>query len=294
MTSAARLAALAGGAALAVFVGTRWLGGDGGAPDDVGRVAIRDVLVGRDAEVHEGRLEGCNASSCELDGRRFERRALAFVGLGVESATPPPVEDPGHDELHLRGGGVVHEQLAQIDADAVFVGARRFERNEVAWVVLAAEAEPPGPQAGQQAPAPPSAPPPIRPPPPPPTDPGQPPPVRTPRPADDPVEPCPPDRPLGGSLELELVYTPRAVSTAATSRRVSGSGSSRRIRPGSGPTPLGSPHHSDAITYRLTSSGCSDMPDPQARSAARLGSRVRDGWISGRSVRWESPISPAE
>ena len=282
MLSGARIAALAGGSALAIFAATRWLGGDAGAPDDVGRVAIRDVLIERDAAVHEGRLEGCNASSCELDGRRFERRALAFIGLGVESATPPPVEDPSQDELHLRGGGVVHERLAQIDEDAVFAGARRFERNEVAWVALAAEAEPPGPQT-TRAPPPPPGPPPIQPPPPPdpptdpPTDPGPRPPVRRPRPANDLVKPCPPDRPLGGSLELELVYTrERFYRCDQQARLWFGLIPSNQVQ--KWPFELGSPHHSDAITYQLTSSGCSDMPDPHGEICTAPG-ETRSGRV---------------
>jgi hypothetical protein len=266
VTAAGRLAALAGlgGAAAVAFVVTQWLGGDRGAPDDVGRVAIRDVLIARDAQVHEGRLEGCNASSCELDGRHFERRALAFIGLGVESTTPPPVEDPSQDELHLRGGGVVHEPLAQIDEDAVFVGARRFERNEVTWVALAAETEPPGSQGAaepESEPDPPEPPPPPPDPPTePPTDPGQRPPVRRPRPANDLVKPCPPDRPLGGSLELEYVHTLEHRYRCDQQARL-WFGLIPMDQIGKWPAPLGSPHHSDAITYQL-SWDCSDLPDP--------------------------------
>jgi hypothetical protein len=241
MTNAARLAALAGGSILAVFAATRWLDGEGGAPGDVGRVEIRDVLVARDAEVRAGLLAGCDATRCELDGRLFDRSSLAFVGLGVETATPPAIEDPSRDELHLRGGGVVHEPLARIDDEAVFAGARRFERGEVTWVYLAvaAEAERPGPQGTEEAPRPP---------------------VRTPRPAGDPLEPCPEDRPLGGSIELEVVYTRERFYRCDQKARLWFG----LIPMGQGPWPseLGSPHHSDAIRYELSSSGCSDMPDP--------------------------------
>ena len=212
MMSRARLAALAGGSAVAIYAATRWVGGGGGAPDDVGRVEIHDALVARDSQVHAGGLEGCDASSCELNDRRFERRALAFIGLGVETSTPPAVEDPSLDELILRGGGVVHEHLARIDKEAIFAGARRFDRGEVAWIYLAPEREPPEPQAGADPPSEPA--PPDVPPPPPPPPPGpdseaeNPPPVepRPPRSPDDAFRGCPDDRPLGGWIWLRNDY----------------------------------------------------------------------------------------
>lgn len=141
VTSAARLATLFGVPAAAVItVATLWLNGD----EEVGQdgadgTEIRDVLLTRDARVYEGRLEGCNASSCDLEGRNYDRRTLGFVGLGVESVMPPVVVDPSRDEIRLRDGTTVHEQLAQIDDDRVFAGALNLERIQVEWIYLAPE-----------------------------------------------------------------------------------------------------------------------------------------------------------
>ena len=119
-----RTAIAAGTAAAAVaaaaYTIVRSAGGDD-PPSDVGLVAVRDVLIERDGQMHEGRLERCVAASCRLGGRDFEREVIAFIGLAVEAPTPPPVEDPSRDEIHLRTGGVVHEPLAQIDQDRVLI-----------------------------------------------------------------------------------------------------------------------------------------------------------------------------
>jgi hypothetical protein len=262
VTAAARLAALAGvGVAAAVaFVATQWLGGNRGAPDDVGRVGIRDVVVARDAQVHQGRLEGCNASSCRLGERSFERDALAFVGLGVESATPPPVENPGRDELHLRGGGVVHESLAQIDDERVFAGARRFERGEVAWVYLAPPREEPEP--GGPTERPPETPPEPQQPPPPPEDS---PPLPTPRPPPaEPAQACPDDQPLGAWIWLRNTYQDfrpphcRGVETQVVRFRLEPDPGTQL--PGAA---IALAYSAQALEYSVSTDGCFDAPESE-------------------------------
>jgi hypothetical protein len=66
--------AAAAALAAAVYSILRWVG------DDVGLVAIRDVLIDRDGGLHEGRLEHCVSASCRLGDRDFERDAIAFIG----------------------------------------------------------------------------------------------------------------------------------------------------------------------------------------------------------------------
>jgi hypothetical protein len=274
MTGAARIALLGGGSALALLAATQWLGGDLGAPDDVGRVEIRDVLVTRDAQVQTGSLEGCDASSCELNGRRIARDALSFIGLDAETPTPPPVEDPERDELHLRGGGVVHERLVRIDDEAVFVGARRLERGEVAWVYLAGERTQRDPQAT-------SAPRPEpegsdeidQPPPPPPPepesepDPGQEP---LPEPRDPPEEAfqgCPDDRPLGAWIWLRNDYQDfRPPNCRGSETQVV----RFRLEADPGTQLTGSPvalaYTAREIRYSVSTDGCFDVDDGDYRT----------------------------
>jgi hypothetical protein len=269
MTRGARLALLVGApaaAAAAIWLAT----GRGGSPGDVGRVEIRDVLVTRDGAPHTGgSLEGCDATGCELGERRFERSELAFIGLGVEDTTPPPVEDPERDELRLRQGGVEHERLARIDEDAVFAGARRFERGQVSWIYLALQREPPQPEAATEAPSERETDEPSPPPPPPPprqetADSGQRrlPPPREPREA--PFEGCPDDEPLGAWIWLRNdfhdVLEPNCMGTETHVVRFRLEAEPGTIAPGRH-VALG--YQAKELHYSVFTSGCFDTPhDP--------------------------------
>jgi hypothetical protein len=271
----ARLAALVGVSATAAVVAGVWLSrGPDAELGDVGLVGIRDVLIARDAQVHEGSLEGCTASSCRLDGHSFERSAVAFIGLGVEEPTPPPVEDPRRDEVYLREGGVLHEPLAQIDDDAVFAGARRLERGEVAWVYLATA--PPPPEGGGVAPGEPEQPPP----------PPQPEPdssttsTRRPHP-DEPFEGCPDDRPLGAWIWLRNDYQDiRPAHCRGTETQVV----RFRLEPVVGSQLPGSPvalaYGATELRYSVSTDGCFDAPDGDPYSTCNADGAFAEGTLS--------------
>jgi hypothetical protein len=251
-----RTAIAAGATAVAlvavIYTGLRGGGGDG-LSTDVGLVPLRDVVIARDGEVHEGRLARCVAASCRLGEREYERDRIAFIGLAVAAATPPPVEDPTRDEIHLRAGGVLHQPLAQIDPDVVLAGARRIDRMQVAWIALAPEPEEPAPQAAEEAPRAREPPEPIGEPPPPETE--TPPPREANR---DPVQPCPADRPLGGAIEYSYAYKDREF------HRCSGTAQlwfRLHTLPNQWPYELRTVWQSDAITYRLLNDGCTPEPN---------------------------------
>jgi hypothetical protein len=256
---------------LALLAGARCRDGDVGlAP------AARDLLVGRDAIVRAGRLERCDLAACRLDGQAVARPEIAFVGLSVEAATPPPVEDPTRDELHLRAGGVVHEPLAAIDTEAVHAGPRRFARSEVVWIYLAPTRVEPGPRAGAEPPETPEPPPPPPPPPPDPDPDGPVPPPPAPRPPPPaPVAACPDDRPLGAWIWLRNDYVDvLAPNCAGVETHVV----RFRLEPEPGTQPAGSNvalvYGARELHYRVSTDGCLDSDPGDSRSCNSPGTTV--------------------
>jgi hypothetical protein len=228
---------------------------------DVGRApAARDVVVGRDAVVHAGRLERCDLAACRLDERTFARSVIGFVGLGIESAVPPPVQDPSRDELHLRDGGLVQEPLAQIDREGVLAGPRSFARAEVDWVYLARPREEPAPRGGAERPREPE----VEPPPPPPEpEPAGPSPDPRPPPPQE-FQGCPDDRPLGAWIWLRNTYQDfrpphcRGVETQVVRFRLEPDPGTQL--PGAA---VALSYSAQALEYSVSTDGCFDAPESE-------------------------------
>ena len=145
----------------------------------------QDALVLRDGNRRQGRLSACTDSGCQLDSAAVPLPAIAWIGLGVGGAAPPPAAAlDGDAEAWLRNGERRRGRFVGVSLGVVALDETSLERDEVAWVQLA-RLEPSAPQeepvrAGERSgggpPAPPAAAPPASPPlPPPPAPPDVPP-----------------------------------------------------------------------------------------------------------------------
>lgn len=200
-------------ASLLLTVGTAWASpylvpGLGGTS----RALSQDVLILRSDETRSGELQTCVATTCTLDSASVPRDAIAWIGLRGAEPDPPAVNDPAQDEVHLKDSSVHAGQLTFVDSGRVVTERDSYERDKVAWVYLTPPKADEQNQPDQFG-APGDEPPPVDPPPtedpPPPREDGPPQrlPPRPPRPANDRVQPCPAERPLGGRIDVNRTHS---------------------------------------------------------------------------------------
>lgn len=165
-------------------------------------VPPKDVVITSEPDVLKGRLLGCGAEHCSLDGVAIDRRGIVWIGLAV-APPPPTATQTAFDEVHRSDGSVEVAKLLGVNSREVVTERGSYPRSEVQWIHLALSgASPPGPvggshvqptapPGGQPTPAPTAIPTPVPPQPTPRTTP-QPSPAPTPRPTAPPPPPANP------------------------------------------------------------------------------------------------------
>lgn len=119
-----------------------------------------DVVVLRDGAVRKSPLKACIADRCQLGGDTIRRDEIAWIGLAIDVASPPAVQQVALDEIHLRDGRVESGSLVGVSVSEVVTEKDSFERAEVTWIHLAGPApEKPTPIVGTEAPPTPAQPP---------------------------------------------------------------------------------------------------------------------------------------
>lgn len=109
---------------------------------------LKDVVITSRAEVLKGRLLGCVAEHCSLDGVAIDRRDIVWIGLSV--VLPPPMAtQTAVDEVHRYDRSVEVTKLLGINSRQVVTERGSYPRSDVKWIHLALYgASLPGPVGG--------------------------------------------------------------------------------------------------------------------------------------------------
>lgn len=110
-------------------------------------VPRKDLVITWDAEVLNGRLLGCVAEYCSLDGVAIDRRGIAWIGLSAVPPPPAPTQTAS-DELHRSDGSVEVARLVGINSREVVTERGSYPRPEVQWIHLAPSGPSPAGLAG--------------------------------------------------------------------------------------------------------------------------------------------------
>ncbi len=95
-----------------------------------------DLLILRDGNMRQGRLDSCSVQACVIGGSPVPRPFIVFIGLNGVQPPAPQAQDPAHGEIVLADGSVHRNRLSRIDATDVIAVEALYPRNRVSWIYL--------------------------------------------------------------------------------------------------------------------------------------------------------------